>query len=1157
MAKIDAAVQPLRSIEVLEAEFEFLHGPLPAVEQNSQASDTVKLVPEASLSDSDLASKDRQRERELRRHIHGLKDRRSAICLSGGGVRSATFSLGVIQALAKQGWLEQFHYMSSVSGGGYVASWLSSWVARSEGETADVLSKIVGNHGHHQRDAPAEPAQVRALRKYSNYLSPVHGLSMDLITLVATFFRNLALHWTVLLPMLAIFIILPRLNLAVTGSMLNTVDWSLGGWVRSGFVILIGVIGISGFVNILRNLPGYSKTDESKTPFLPFCYSPIFIAAIVLSWMIPTLCRIIPKPVELKLSLFVLGGAVLLCTCKLLAVLFQGKALGTAKRFSGIIPLSIAGALSGLLLLGVIKLLLRIAMFKGEFRFDIDVALVYTVFCVPVLLAALWICMTLYVGLSHPNNTYEDEREWWARASAYIFWTIIAWLIVNCVVICAPFFALKFGQAKEVAGSATLLGLATGAYGYWSKNGSAIQRKLKSAASILGDRIFEVAAGIFLVFLATLISFVLAILAGTDFSDVGRTAAALSGHRPLHELYTTWTVEPQISKVGTILAALIALLAASSYFVGANTFSLHNMYGNRLVRAYMGASNMHRRPDPFTGFDPNDNCNMDDLRKGFDTKKPGERKLFHVVNIALNLVKPSSSRLDWQQRKAAAYTVSPLHAGAACTGFQPSARYTGEDGISLARAMTISGAAATPNMGYHTSALVAFAMTFFNIRLGWWLPNPGKAGNKCWNRKEPKWGMVALLMESFASTTDDNAYVYLSDGGHFENLGLYEMVRRRCHRIVVVDASCDPNYQFEDLENAVRKIRIDMGISIVFPNGLPPPNWSRGDLNKHQHSSVGTIRYSDIDGPDTDGVVVYIKPLLSGDEPLDITRYAAMTKKNQRNPFPHHPTSDQFFDEVRFESYRALGYHSVMCGSLFDRDARMGGRWPQPVAHAVDANESKIAAAEHNSEAASVGGEPSGVLHALGVAGVMGLSSVAIPAVAALGLAALVALGQVFKVSPERAGSTGRTGGPQEVRVTVDLNPLAFQDPLVARFTQLLEATAQLERSVAQANTESRTTVAEMHSLLKTEIELIKAARGKDRAPDTIVTLETLLKFKEALKKDPITWSDPVLGEISRTLNDTKKVLEREIAGKLSNIEVGVNRSNPRTSVRATEGGKQ
>ena len=129
-------------------------------------------------------------------------------------------------------------------------------------------------------------------------------------------------------------------------------------------------------------------------------------------------------------------------------------------------------------------------------------------------------------------------------------------------------------------------------------------------------------------------------------------------------------------------------------------------------------------------------------------------------------------------------------------------------------------------MGYHTSKLVAFAMSFFNVRLGWWLPNTAKHKRALWPSDEPRHGLVNVLSEAFARTTGSSSFVYLSDGGHFENLGLYEMVRRRCRRVVVVDATHDPEFVYEDLESSIRKVRIDLGAEMRSNRACPPQHLS-------------------------------------------------------------------------------------------------------------------------------------------------------------------------------------------------------------------------------------------------------------------------------------------------------------------------------------------
>lgn len=151
--------------------------------------------------------------------------------------------------------------------------------------------------------------------------------------------------------------------------------------------------------------------------------------------------------------------------------------------------------------------------------------------------------------------------------------------------------------------------------------------------------------------------------------------------------------------------------------------------------------------------------------------------------------------------------------------------------------------------------------------------------------------------------------MYLSDGGHFENLALYEMVLRRCHTIVVSDAGQDGNFRFDDLGGAVRKIRIDFGIPITFENGIRI--YSREQETKGYYCAIGTIGYSSVDGEGTDGLLIYIKPTFYGTEPADVYQYA-----QSNHAFPHDSTADQWFDEAQFESYRMLGSYviSLICG---------------------------------------------------------------------------------------------------------------------------------------------------------------------------------------------------------------------------------------------------
>jgi hypothetical protein len=226
--------------------------------------------------------------------------------------------------------------------------------------------------------------------------------------------------------------------------------------------------------------------------------------------------------------------------------------------------------------------------------------------------------------------------------------------------------------------------------------------------------------------------------------------------------------------------------------------------------------------------------------------------------------------------------------------------------------MAISGAAVSPNMGYHSSPPLAFLLTVFNIRLGWWLgnPKPGEtpADEKsspllpAWKKAGPRFGLFSLLAELFGVTSDRSQYIYLSDGGHFDNLGLYELVRRRCRYIISCDAGQDEKLSCDDLGNAIRKCYADLGIEIeIDVKGIR----TQGEQHRSQwHCAVGTIHYEKVDQDATPGTLIYLKASLTGDEPTDLLSY------NAREPlFPHQSTADQWFDESQFESYRKLGYH--------------------------------------------------------------------------------------------------------------------------------------------------------------------------------------------------------------------------------------------------------
>ncbi|HEV8409600.1 MAG TPA: patatin-like phospholipase family protein, partial [Gemmatimonadaceae bacterium] len=135
----------------------------------------------------------------------------AALCLSGGGIRSSTFALGIMQGLARHGLLGKFDYLSTVSGGGLSGGWLSAWMRREGANTVHDALRTAG-----QEKIQPEPEPVQGLRAFSHWLTPTAGaLSVDSWTVIATVLRNLLLNWLVLIPLLCGLVLLPRLLLAV------------------------------------------------------------------------------------------------------------------------------------------------------------------------------------------------------------------------------------------------------------------------------------------------------------------------------------------------------------------------------------------------------------------------------------------------------------------------------------------------------------------------------------------------------------------------------------------------------------------------------------------------------------------------------------------------------------------------------------------------------------------------------------------------------------------------------------------------------------------------------------------------------------------------------------------------------------------------------
>ena len=870
-----------------------------------------------------------ENEKPRRRQIYGMAYARglSALSLSGGGIRSAAFSLGIIQALADCDLLQKFNYLSTVSGGGYVGSWLSAWLYHS-GDPDQVLHQLRSRRA----DPDSEPPAIDHLREYSSYLTPKVGLlSADTWAAVAIVLRNIVLNWLILLPAVALPVVAIKLLAALVHTAPSSGDWWVAGLVAAACLVL-GSMSLGYKLLRLYSDEPVTNAQEAQRRFLLLSLTPAIAAGACFTWLADQG----RTPADALVAIIHAGWTSSAPSWWSMAVfaliIYAGALLGDVLNYKagpfhpGREDL-LAWAAAVVLFASVVWLGTQLYASYGTPRSVLG-ELVLVIFGIPWFLLATLLAQTTYLMLRSYSSRGDVEREWLGRASGWHFIAGLVWVVLSGLVLLGP--KLYF----DADGIVSRLGQWMPAVGAISGSVTALLGKSSAtpAQGAAGDW-KGFASNVGLALAGPLFAAILLILFSVLFDWI------LFGHgQACFPLVTAAESTPACGEwrwIGLGLELIAAILVAS-FFVNVNRFSLHTLYRNRLIRAFLGgarASDPDRQPDGFTGFDWNDNFRVSSLWRA-DPPTGRHWRPFHVINMTLNIA--SSSRLAWQQRKGESFTVTPKFCGSADLGYRPTGEYGGPGGgITLGTAMAISGAAVSPNMGYHSSPSIAFLLTLLNVRLGWWLGNPGAAGSFLprWQRvlkqrttrpgrplapyaqEAPWFAAGSLLAELFGLTTEKSAYVYLSDGGHFENLGLYEMVRRRCRWIIVCDGAQDLGRGYEDLGNAARKIWLDLGARIRFPVS-PLLEATRGTSPAElPYFALGTIEYlSDgaPGGPIPTGNILYIKPAVRGDEGA-----AEFIAYQRLHPdFPYQSTANQWFDEPQLEAYRALGHHIM--ASLVD-----------------------------------------------------------------------------------------------------------------------------------------------------------------------------------------------------------------------------------------------
>ncbi|MDA9451173.1 MULTISPECIES: hypothetical protein [unclassified Bradyrhizobium] len=375
-------------------------------------------------------------------------------------------------------------------------------------------------------------------------------------------------------------------------------------------------------------------------------------------------------------------------------------------------------------------------------------------------------------------------------------------------------------------------------------------------------------------------------------------------------------------------------------FLNVNSNSLHQLYRDRLGGAFL-----FRRSEKFDAAGKAVLEGADDLK--FSEVKSGAGP-YHIINTALNV--PGSSFANKRGRNADFFSFSKHFVGSEATGYVPTALVEKvTDGLNIGTAMAISGAAAAPNMGMASMRPLSPTIALLNVRLGRWLRHPADIRRLAKAHPFAKWwlgkpGPMYLLREAFfksgatvsetGTPNEDGGlpksagFVFLTDGGHIENLGIYELLRRRCQTIIAVDGEADESMAAASLVQLQRFARIDLGTIITMEwqpiaerTRLVSQKIKAGErsLQSGPHVALGLIDYpplprsavrasgeaSVLQGSERQrGVLIYIKASLSGDENDYVSAYKAA------NPtFPHETTMDQLFSEEQLECYRALGEH--------------------------------------------------------------------------------------------------------------------------------------------------------------------------------------------------------------------------------------------------------
>jgi hypothetical protein len=808
------------------------------------------------------------------------------LALSGGGIRSAAFSLGILQALNHHGALRNIDYLSTVSGGGYMGCALTTTMTQTQGSFVfgNAPAKAAGQAASEIADTPA----VGHLRNYSNYLIPAGA--RDLLTGGAIVLRGLVANLT--------WILLFVLLLAAATIVTNPYRSSLGcpdilGYelctyvpIKSfGLSLVFSIVGLSLFFlwGLYRSLQAPNRLAEFRTILPALASSYLVFLGIVLF---------------VDLQTFTLDGMFLLA-----AAVKQSDASTLGWLTAAVKTLAAIAA--------------PIAAIVTFFRQQMG----------EILKAA-----NAEANLSTRTAAALSRVAFWVAGAALPLALWVAYLYLSYWGIINDLAPVPPPRAESSEARPVFVDTRPPLCQVSTPNGDDEEQDNPQ-----GEHTPE-----WMITLATWVTY-------SGFCPLFRPLAVWEGApadaawQPLNWFFERVLYRPMVFLYAGsgFLLLLVALLLKP------NANSLHRLYRDRLSKAFLfdprrrDAVKVRRNEasiDQGRDFEQLDDLAVSALSV--------QHAPYHLINAALNI--QGSDYANRRGRNADFFVFSPRFVGSDATGYAPTPAFEHEaPDLNVATAMAISGAAASSNMGSNSSRPLRPTLALLNIRLGYWLKNPrytsGAHAGEQHRRRLRNLSSLFLLKEIAGRLYENSNDVYLTDGGHIENLGVYELLKRRCKLIVVVDSEADFTLRFPSFITLQRYARIDLGIRIEMPwDDIRKTTCARMGIQSGTdeelapafgpHAAIGTIDY----GEGCTGHILYFKTSLSGDENDYVRDYARRFVR-----FPHETTGDQFFSEEQFEVYRALGFH-VAHGALSGRDDLCVCAAPAPKRCKFDADDATV-----------------------------------------------------------------------------------------------------------------------------------------------------------------------------------------------------------------------